>query len=156
MSTATGMGKVARKFEIVVVRAVQLLLMLITGIAAIMLYVLLVQNLRTTLAQIESVPLLQEALQKGFGGVLVVLLGLELLDTVKTYFAEHRIRVEVILIVAMIAVGRHIIQLDVERTEWLLLAGLGGLMLSLAAGYFLVKKARVEFAVGEAETQKDQ
>ena len=58
-------------------------------------------------------------LQRGFGGVLVVLLGLELLDTLKAYFSEHHIRVEVIIVVAMIAVGRHIIQLDFEHgSHW--------------------------------------
>ena len=62
------------------------------------------------------------------------------METLKTYFHEHRVRVEVILIVSIIAVGRHIIQVDYEHMSGSQLIGLGGLMLALTGGYFLVTK----------------
>jgi uncharacterized membrane protein (DUF373 family) len=80
-------------------------------------------------------------LQRGFGGVLIVLLGLELMETLKTYFSEHHIRVEVILVVAIIAVGRHIIKLDFEHVSASLLFGLSVLMIGLTTGYFLVRRS---------------
>jgi uncharacterized membrane protein (DUF373 family) len=95
-------------------------------------------------ATLESAGGLQVALQNVFGGVLLVLLGLELIDTLKVYFAEHSIRTEVILIVAMIAVGRHIIQIDYEHTSGLELIGMATIMVALAASYFLVKKSRTD------------
>jgi uncharacterized membrane protein (DUF373 family) len=55
--------------------------------------------------------------------LLLVLLGLELLETVRTYFAEHRIRLEVIMIIAMIAVSRHIITIDFEHADGVWLTG---------------------------------
>ena len=73
-----------------------------------------------------------------------MLLGLELIDTLKVYFAEHNIRTEVILIVAMIAVGRHIIQVDYHHTGGLELIGIATIMIALAVSYFLVKKSRFE------------
>ena len=71
----------------------------------------------------------------------MVLLGLELLQTLKAYFREHQLQIEVILVVAMIAIGRHIIQVDIAHMPGAQLAGLALLIASLAASYYLVKKA---------------
>jgi uncharacterized membrane protein (DUF373 family) len=121
---------------------VGLLLAVTVAIAVVVLYVLLFTGLRTGLSSVESISGLQVALQNVFGGVLLVLLGLELIDTLKVYFAEHHIRTEVILIVAMIAVGRHIIQIDFEHTGGVDLIGTAAVIIALAVSYFLVKKAR--------------
>jgi uncharacterized membrane protein (DUF373 family) len=133
---------ILRGFETTVVVMVGLLLAVTVAIAVAMLYVLLFTGLRDGLASVESVGNLQVALQNVFGGVLLVLLGLELIDTLKVYFAEHNIRTEVILIVAMIAVGRHIIQIDYEHAGGMELLGTAAIMIALAVSYFLVKRAR--------------
>ena len=52
---------------------------------------------------------------------------------------SYHIRTEVILVVAMIAVGRHIIQFDFEHASGSVLAGIAMLMLALSASYFLVR-----------------
>ena len=75
-------------------------------------------------------------MQRAFGGVLVVVLGLELIETLKVYFHEHQVRVEVIMIVGLIAVGRHVIQVDYEHVEASQLIGLGALIVALALGYY--------------------
>lgn len=49
-----------------------------------------------------------------FGVFMIVLIGLELMDTVKTYITDKRIRVEAVLIVAMIAVARKVILRDLK------------------------------------------
>src|SRR5215813_3370369 len=128
-----------RWFDIVVVASLQVLLIMLIIIATITLYGLFLAGVRNNIGEIGSAEDLHGVLQRGFGGVLIVLLGLELMETLKTYFSEHRIRVEVILIVAIIAVGRHIIKLDFEHATASLLVGLGALMIALAAGYFLVR-----------------
>lgn len=69
--------------------------------------------------------------------VLLVLLGLELLDTFRVSFRDHRFKVEVILFVAMIAVGRHSVQLEGTRStagRWRDHAGTGGQLLRRPAG----------------------
>jgi len=78
-----------------------------------------------------------------------VVLGLELLETLRAYFTEHRVRLEVILVVAIIAVGRQVIQIDFEHTPGMVLLGLSGLILALTLGYFLIKKSHVPVAPGE-------
>ncbi|HWP16018.1 MAG TPA: phosphate-starvation-inducible PsiE family protein, partial [Xanthobacteraceae bacterium] len=86
----------------------------------------------------------QDILQNAFGGILVVFVGLELLETMRAYFADHHVRVEVIIFVAIIATGRHIIGLDVHHTEPMTFIGLSTLMLALSGSYFLMKKAGKE------------
>jgi uncharacterized membrane protein (DUF373 family) len=138
------MDRLGRVFELVIVRAIQILLMAMTAIATVVLFVLLVQSVQGTITHVGSVPELHHLLQRGFGGVLLVLLGLELLDTLKTYSIEHRVRAEVILIVALIAVGRHIIQLNFDEAQGFPLLGISALLLALASGLFLVKRAASE------------
>jgi uncharacterized membrane protein (DUF373 family) len=131
--------RLLRWFEIVIILALQVLLIMLIVIATITLYGLFFGGVRDNIGDIGSAEDLHGVLQKGFGGVLIVLLGLELMETLKTYFSEHHIRVEVILVVAIIAVGRHIIKLDFEHVSAWLLFGLSALMIALAAGYFLVR-----------------
>jgi uncharacterized membrane protein (DUF373 family) len=49
----------------------------------------------------------------------------------------------VILIVAMIGVGRHILNIDLERTGGLTLVGAAALILALAVSYFLIKRTNL-------------
>ena len=88
----------------------------------------------------NSLELQQKALQKTFSGVLVVMLGLELLETLRSYFKTHHVKVEVILIVAIIAAGRHVIEIDVAHAPAMEMLADGALMLTLCASYFLVKR----------------
>lgn len=100
----------------------------------------------------QTVPDMQRNVQRAFAGVLLIILGLELLETLRTYFSEHRVRLEVILIVAIIAAGRHIIQLDFEHIDGVALMGIAAVVLSLTAGYFLIRKSGAPTRSDEAET----
>jgi uncharacterized membrane protein (DUF373 family) len=142
-NAASKSERLLRWFEIAIVAALQVLLVMLITIATITLYGLFVQGVRNNLGAIGSTDDLHGVLQRGIGGVLIVLLGLELMETLKTYFSEHHIRVEVILVVAIIAVGRHIIKLDFEHVSASLLFGLSALMIGLAAGYFLVRRSHL-------------
>jgi uncharacterized membrane protein (DUF373 family) len=75
-----------------------------------------------------------------FGLFLLVLIGLELLETVKTYFLERTVHVQYILLVAMIAVARKITILDVKDVGPLPLTAMGFVILALSAGYYLFQK----------------
>jgi uncharacterized membrane protein (DUF373 family) len=109
--------------------------------AALFILVLLVlRELGRSWSKIDSIAELQDAVQALFAGVLLVVLGLELMDTLRNYFIEHRLRVEFLISVALIAVARHVIQLDYEHASpWLVIA-IAVLMFSLAASYVGVRK----------------
>ena len=92
-------------------------------------------------SQIDSIAELQQAVQALFAGVLLVVLGLELMDTLRNYFIEHRLRMEFLISVALIAVARHVIQLDYEHASpWLVIA-IAVLIFSLAASYVGIRKS---------------
>ena len=90
---------ISDKIERVTVAVLQVLVILSVVVATLALFVLFFNGLRTQLIRIEAIGDLIPMMQKSFAGILIVVLGLELLETLKTYFTEHRIRLEVILIV---------------------------------------------------------
>ena len=109
-------------------------------IAAIAIVILLVfRGIPRAATEIDNVAELQQAIQSLFAGVLLVVLGLELMETLRNYFIEHRLRVELLICVALIAVARHVIQLDYEHTDPWLVAAMAFLVLSLAASYVGVR-----------------
>lgn len=76
-----------------------------------------------------------------FGFFLLVLVGLELLTTMKSYLADRVIHVEVVLEVSLIAVAQKIIILD-TKSEGTNLLGLAGLVMALALAFWIVRVAR--------------
>jgi len=75
-----------------------------------------------------------------FGLFLLVLLGIELISTLKAYLTQNEVHVEVVFAVALIAVGRKVIILDVEKISSFSLIGIASIILSLSIGYLLVKR----------------
>jgi uncharacterized membrane protein (DUF373 family) len=74
-----------------------------------------------------------------FGLFLLILIGIELVETIKTYLSERVIRVEVVIIVALIAISRKVIILDVKELSSLTLIGIAAIIIALSAGYYLLK-----------------
>ncbi len=126
-------------FERLILSAVQLLLAALVVLGLLDLLYLMVRGAHAEMLSIGSVDALQNAMQHGFSGVLLVLIGLELLETVRAYLKHHRVRLEVVLIVAVVALGRHIVELDLETLDGFTLIGIAALMLALTGGYFLVR-----------------
>jgi uncharacterized membrane protein (DUF373 family) len=133
---------VLERFERVVQVAMLLLLAVLVSAATLELFVLLVDRFATGFRNVSDIADLEATLQRGFSGVLLVLLGLELIETVRIYGSEHHVRLETVFVVAMIAAGRHTIQLDYHQTDGVTLLGFGALVLALAAGYALVRSPR--------------
>lgn len=129
------------RFEAIIIALLQLLLVVVVAVATAHLFTLLFTRLPSNWAEVKTADDLHHVMQRAFGGVLIVVLGLELIETLKVYFREHKVRVEVIMIVSLIAVGRHIIQVDYETVNAWQPMGLGVLIVSLAIGYYLIAKA---------------
>ena len=104
------MKAVMLRVERGIIIALQLLLVGLVVVATAVVWLLFIRGLQTQLGQIDSIEAFLPVMQKSFAGILIIVLGLELLETLHTYFREHHVRLEVILIVAIIAVGRHIIR----------------------------------------------
>jgi uncharacterized membrane protein (DUF373 family) len=76
-----------------------------------------------------------------FGVFLLVLIGIELLDTIKVYLRQNVVHVEVVILVAIIAIARKVVVLKIEELESMMIIGIGVLVVSLAVAYYLIKRA---------------
>ncbi len=138
------MERFLRLFERGILYAAQLVLVLVILLAVVLLWYLLVIAIRDRLGDFNSIPLLTEAVQRSFSGVLLIVLGLELLETLRVYFEHRRVRLEIILVVAIIAIARHVINVDFEHVEGSMLAGIAALIVALTGGYYLVRRSGSE------------
>lgn len=76
-----------------------------------------------------------------FGLFMLVIIGIELLETImKTYLSEGLDHVQVVMSVAIIAIARKVIILDVKELSSLTLIGIGIIIFALSVGYYLVKR----------------
>lgn len=114
------------------------LLAIIVGFSVIELVVLVVQGLFYQ----SAMRLENHEIIGVFGLFLLVLIGLELMETIRAYVEDRRVHVEVIMLVAIIAVARKIIILETEEVNEFSLIGIGFVIIALACGYFLIKKAK--------------
>jgi uncharacterized membrane protein (DUF373 family) len=80
-----------------------------------------------------------DELFKIFGFFFIILIGFELIETVEMYFKDNIIHAEVVLLVAVIAVSRKVILLDLEKYEPLAIMGLGIIIMALGGCYSLIK-----------------
>ncbi len=74
-----------------------------------------------------------------FGLFLNVLIAVELIETVEVYFREHSLHAETVILVAIIAVARKAILLDLSAYSAATIAALGGMIVALGVTYYLVK-----------------
>ena len=72
---------------------------------------------------------------------LLILIGLELMETIKSFLETKKIQVEIVIILAIIAVARKIIIIDPMTITNDVLFGIGVVVFALTAGYFFIKKA---------------
>ncbi len=140
MSLQDRVAKAMLMFEVSIVTALQILTIIMVLAATAVLFVLGAATLRDDVLHIASVAELLTRVQRSIAGILVVVMGLEVLETLKIYLRDHYVRLEVILIVAVIEVSRQVIEIDFEHAGGVLLGGLSALIISLTLGYYLIRR----------------
>ncbi len=125
-----------KKFERIIVIALIAMMALTILLATVELAWLIIKDVITPPVILLEINELLDI----FGLFLLVLLGIELISTLKTYLTEKEIHVEVVFTVALIAIGRKVIILDVKEISSLSLLGIAAIIISLSVGYFLVKR----------------
>jgi uncharacterized membrane protein (DUF373 family) len=74
-----------------------------------------------------------------FGLFLLVLIGIELLHSVKVYVERREVHLQAVLAVALIAIARKIVIADLEKLDAITLLGIAGVVFALTLGYWLVR-----------------
>lgn len=78
-----------------------------------------------------------------FGLFFIVLVGVELLETLKMYTKEHVVHVEVVLLVALIVAARKIILIDYTTTPSDIFFGIAAVVVAIGVSYFLLKRSSI-------------
>jgi len=77
-----------------------------------------------------------------FGSILLVLVGVELLETFKTFQQDKTVNVLSALLVALIVIARKVIIMEInDGTNEMGLLGLSAIIISLSLGYYLIKRS---------------
>jgi uncharacterized membrane protein (DUF373 family) len=79
-----------------------------------------------------------------FGYFLLVLIGVELLETLKTYLRNDVLHVRVVLEVALIAMARKVIIQEPNTVSSSTLLGTAALILALGIAYYFERQAKTE------------
>ncbi len=79
-----------------------------------------------------------------FGYFLLVLIGVEILETLKAYLKKDVIHVRVVLEVALIAVARKVIIEEPNTVSSLTLLGIAALILALGVAVYLERQGQKE------------
>lgn len=132
------------KFERGVYYVLMVMLAAVIFFGVIELFVILIGALFTDI----SFRLANHEILQIFGYFLLILIGIELLETIKAYLIKNEIHVEIIVLVAIIAVARKIILLDPFTDVGAMLnstamIALGVVVVALSASYYLIRKSGI-------------
>lgn len=130
--------KFLRAFERYIVMGLIGMMMVVVFLATVEMAVILVEQM---LSPPRFILLGINELLTVFGFFLMVLIGLELIEVMKAYVVEEIVHVEVIFLVAIIAITRKVIILDVKSLPAFTLIGIAAIILALSVGYYVLKKA---------------
>jgi uncharacterized membrane protein (DUF373 family) len=78
-----------------------------------------------------------------FGFFLLIVIGIELLETIKAYLHEHVVHVEIVLEVALIAIARKVIILDPKDYSPIILLGIAALIATLAIAIYIEQRTHL-------------
>jgi len=133
------MFTVLKKCEKLMVQALMVMMTIVLALATIDLGWLIVKDIVSPPYILLSVSQLLDI----FGLFMLVMIGIELLETImKTYITQDQPNYEVVLSVAIIAIARKVIILDLKEVDSLSLVGIASIVVALTVGYHLMKRTR--------------
>ncbi len=136
------MEKYLKYFEKGIIVILLLLMMIAVSLITIELaYSMALEIIKPPVMLLEAVEV-----QNFFGFFFMALIGLELIETMKAYLHDNKLHVEIVFLVAMIAVARKIIIINYADTSALMLFGIAALLISLSLGYYFMKKGFLSFS----------
>lgn len=128
--------KILKIFERVIVGSLILMMIIVILLSTIELGRILIADIITRPKYLLDITELLDI----FGFFMLILIGVELLETIRAYLNEHVVHVEIVLEVALIAVARKVIIIDVKEYSPNTLFAIAAIVFSLAGAYYLQKR----------------
>lgn len=133
------MFTILKKYERVMIQVLMLMMAIVLGLATLDLGWLIIKDIITPPYFLLSASQLLDI----FGLFMLVVIGIELLESImKTYITQGQPHYEVVLSVAIIAIARKVIILDLKEVDSLSLVGIASIVVALTLGYFLMKRSQ--------------
>ena len=139
-----------KKFEKTVIISLIVMMVLVVLISTIELAVIIIKDIIAPPRFWLGIDQLFEV----FGFFLMLLIGVELLETIKAYLSENVVHSEIVLEVALIAISRKVITLDVKEYNPLTLLGIAALIVAIGIAYFFIKKCRADLVIIDGSSEK--
>jgi uncharacterized membrane protein (DUF373 family) len=131
------MIELVKKFEKVLIFLLVVMMAIVLLLATIELGWIIVKDIVTPPMFLLEIDELIEI----FGLFMLVLIGIELLETIiKTYLDRSTQHVTIVIAVALIAIARKVIVLDVQKFTGDILLGIAAVIIALAGGYYLIRR----------------
>ena len=131
------MEKLLKGFERIIIFTLLILMMIAVFLATIELGIIIYEQIMNPPVFLLDIAEMLEI----FGFFMMVLIGHELLESIKAYLKDDKVHAEVIFLVAIVAVSRKIIILDYKTMSPEMFYGMAAVITALGVGYFLVRKA---------------
>ena len=129
---------ILKKYEKFMIQSLMVMMAIVLGLATLDLGWLIIKDIIQPPYLLLDVNQLLEI----FGLFMLVVIGIELLETImKTYITQGQPHYEVVLSVAIIAIARKVIILDLKEVDSLSLIGIASIIIALTVGYFLMKRS---------------
>ncbi len=125
-----------QKFEDAVIKSLIIMMVVVVLISTVELGWIIIKDVMTPPVFFLEISELKEV----FGFFLLIVIGVELLETIKAYLDERVIHVEIVLEVALIAIARKVIILDMDKYPGNPILGIAALILALVIAFFVIKK----------------
>ncbi len=131
------MFRLLERFEEIISRALLLMMAAVVLLTTIELGWILAKDVLTPPVFLLEIDEILEL----FGLFLLVLIGIELMHSVKIFIKRRAIHLEAMLVVALVAVARKVIVLEPKELAPEAVLGLAAMALALTIGYYLVRRA---------------
>lgn len=131
--------EILRRFEHFIVEALIWMMIIVIFLATLELgWIILKDIIRPPVMLLEIRDLVEI-----FGFFLLVLIGIELLETIKAYLLDNVVHVDIVVEVALIAIARKIIILDLDKYNGVTLIGIAAIIFSVTFAFFAIRRRRV-------------
>lgn len=125
-----------KKFEKMIIFSLLVMMVLVLFLSTLDLAWIIIKDIITPPVFLLDIDELLEI----FGLVMLVLIGIELMQTMaKTYLSQSVDHAQIVMAVAIIAIARKVIILDVKDLSGAALLGIAAIILALSIGYYLIK-----------------
>ena len=145
-------GGILKFFERLIVGSLIVMMMVVILLSTIELGRILVLDIITPPSYLLDIDELLDV----FGFFMLILIGVELLETIRAYLNEHEVHVEIVLEVALIAVARKVVIIDVKEYSAETLLAIAAIVVSLAGAYYLQKQIRNRREINPQKKNDDE